>query len=107
MVVLQLFKDVITLIKSTEDTNDMGDPIKVLVKRENIFANKKSIKQSEFYQAAAVGLKPEITFEIRSIDYEQELLLEYNNKSFTIIRTYEKENEFIELVCQGIVNGVI
>lgn len=101
------FKDIITLISTTDGTNDMGDPIKILIKRENIFANKKSIKQSEFYQAAAVGLKPEITFIIRTIEYEQEPLLEYNSKPFTIIRTYEKEDDFIELICQGAVNGVI
>jgi len=102
-----LFKDVITLISTTDSENDMGDPIKILVRRENIFAEKKSIKQSEFYQAAAVGLKPEITFIIRTIEYEQETLLEYNLKAFTIIRTYEKEDEFTALICQGIVNGVM
>lgn len=102
-----MFKDVITLISTMNGENDMGDPIKVLVRRENVFAEKKSIKQSEFYQAAAVGLKPEITFIIRTIEYEQETLLEYNLKPFTIIRTYEKEDEFTELICQGIVNGVM
>ena len=102
-----MFKDIITLIKSTDDTNDMGDPIKILIRRENIFADKKSIRQSEFYQAAATGLKPEITFVVRTIEYEQEPFLEYKLKPYTIIRTYEKEDEFTELICQGIVNGVL
>jgi SPP1 family predicted phage head-tail adaptor len=102
-----LFKDIIALISVTDSTNDMGDPIKVQVKREGIFAEKKSIRQSEFYQAMAAGLKPELTFIIRSCEYNQEPTLEFNNKQYNIIRTYEKEDEFIELVCQGIVNGVI
>jgi SPP1 family predicted phage head-tail adaptor len=89
----------------TDSANDMGDPIKILVKRANIFAEKKSIKQSEFYQAMAQGLKPELTFIIRTIEYENEPMLEYNSKTYTIIRTYEKEDEFIELICQGGVNN--
>lgn len=100
-----MFKDVITLVSMTDSANDMGDPIKILVKRANIFAEKKSIKQSEFYQAMAQGLKPELTFIIRTIEYENEPMLEYNSKTYTIIRTYEKEDEFIELICQGGVNN--
>jgi len=100
-----LFREIITLINIVDSTNDMGDSIKVQKKRENIFADKKSIKQSEFYQASAVGLKPELTFIIRTIDYENEPMLEYNSKIYNIIRTYEKEDEFIELICQGVVNN--
>lgn len=102
-----MFKELITLISTVESTNDMGDPIKTPVRRENIYADRKSIRQSEFYQAAVAGLKPQITFIIRTIEYNQEPLLEYNSKPFTIIRTYEKEDEFIELICQGVVNGVL
>lgn len=101
-----LFREVINLISITDSTNDLGDAIKVQTKRENIFADKQSIRQSEFYQAAAVGLKPELTFIIRSCEYNQEHMLEYNSKTYNIIRTYEKEDEFIELICQGVINNV-
>ena len=100
-----LFREVINLISSTDGENDLGDPIKVLTKGPNVFADKQSIRQSEFYQAMAAGLRPEITLVIRTIEYNQEPFLEFNNKNYTIIRTYEKENEFIELICQGGVNN--
>lgn len=100
-----LFREIISLISVTDGTNDLGDAIKVQTKRENVFADKQSIRQSEFYQAAAVGLKPELTFIIRSCEYNQEPMLEYNNKTYNIIRTYEKEDEFIELICQGVTNN--
>ena len=40
-------------------------------------------------------------FVVRSIDYNQEPKLKYNGKEYTIIRTYDKDGELTELVCQG------
>ena len=102
-----LFREVINLISLEDGTNTMGDAIKIPIEGPNIFADKQSIRQSEFYQAAAVGLKPEITLVIRTIEYNQESLLKYNSKKYNIIRTYEKDNEFIELICNGVVNNAI
>lgn len=98
-----LFRDVVKLISNTVTENDIGDPVEVPVKRE-VFADKQSIRQSEFYQAAATGLRPELMFVVRSIDYEGEPKLKYNGKEYTIIRTYDKDGELTELVCQGVVN---
>ena len=100
-----LFRDVIKLVSITTSENDMGDTIEVETKRE-VFTDKKSIRQNEFYQAAATGLRPELMFIIRSIEYEQEPKLEYNSKMYNIIRAYDKDSELTELVCQGLVNGV-
>lgn len=101
-----LFKDVINLVSITTETNNIGDSIEVQTSRQ-VFANKKSIRQSEFYQAQAQGIRPEITFVIRQIDYSQEHILEYENKQYRIIRTYNQNDEFIELICEGITNGVL
>jgi len=101
-----LFRDVIKLVSITTIENDMGDIIEVETKRE-VFADKKSVRQNEFYQAQATGLRPELMFIVRTIEYEQEPKLEYNLKTYTIIRTYDKDGELTELVCQGLVNGVI
>ena len=98
-----LFKEVIKLISITTTENDMGDIIETPVERE-VFADKQSIRQSEFYQAAATGLRPELMFVVRSIDYNQEPKLKHGDKTYTIIRTYDKDGEFTELICQGVVN---
>ena len=96
------FSDKIELIAITVTENSMGDMIETETKTE-VFANKKSIRQSEFYQAAATGLRPEIMFEVWSEEYSNQPKLKYNNKLYTIIRTYDK-GERTELVCQGVVN---
>lgn len=99
-----LFKEVINLISISTTENDTGDMIEVETPRQ-VFADKQSIRQNEFYQAAATGLKPELMFIIRTIDYNQEPKLEFDSKKYTIIRTYEKGGEMIELICQGLVNS--
>ena len=98
-----LFRDVVRLISVTTTENDMGDIIETPVERE-VFADKQSIRQSEFYQAAATGLRPELMFVVRSVDYNGEQKLKYNDKEYAVIRTYDKDGELTELVCQGVVN---
>lgn len=101
-----LFRDVIQLIGVTSYTeNDLGDQIEVPGESRQVFANKKSVRQTEFYQAQATGLKPELMFEVRSIEYQEEPKLAFNGKEYNIIRAYEK-GELTEIVCTGIVNGV-
>lgn len=96
------FDSVIYLLSTTNSTNDLGDSIKIHAKRQ-VFAEKKSVRQSEFYQAAATGLKPEIAFEIWSREYQQEQLLDYEGILYTIIRTFKK-GEITELIGEGVVN---
>jgi len=99
-----LFRDVVSLITVTVAENNIGDFVETQTTRE-VFANKKGVNRSEFYQAAAVGLKPELIVEIREIDYADEKKLTYNSKEYNIIRTYPAKNECLELVCVGLVNS--
>lgn len=101
-----LFRDVVDLIGVVSDTNSIGDTIETETRTE-VFADKQSVRQSEFYQAAATGLRPELMFVVRSIDYNQQPKLDYNGKTYTIIRAYDKDGEFTELVCQGVVNNAV
>ena len=102
-----LFRDTVRLISFTDSINNIGDPVETRVYTSTIFANKKSIRQSEFYQAHATGLRPELSFIIREADYSQQPALEYDSKDYRIIRTFSKNGELIELICEGITNGVI
>lgn len=98
-----MWRDIILLVDETFSDNGMGDMISSKTKKQ-VFANKKSIRQSEFYQASANGLKPELMFEIRFADYSSEKIVEYNAKQYSIIREFSKNDEIVELVCEGVVN---
>lgn len=98
-----LFNAVISLITVITTENELGDVIEETTERQ-VFADKQSVRQSEFYQAAATGLRPELMFVVRTIEYNGETKLKYNGKEYSIIRTYDKDGELTELVCQGVVN---
>ena len=78
------FINPIYLITQTNKTiNEVGDLL-YENKERKVLAHKESTRQSEFYQAQAVGIKPEITF---------------------VIRFFEYKNGTIEIVCVGDVNN--
>lgn len=106
-----MYDNVITLISETnEGTDEYGDRISRTSDRV-VFADLRSIGQSEFYQAKTVGLKPEIKFVLADfLEYRGEKTLKYQpfdgeEEVYTIIRTYRANNE-LELVCKrGVDDG--
>jgi len=99
-----MWRDVIRLVTITYTESDIGDIVETRTDRQ-VYANKKSIRQSEFYQAQANGLRPEAMFEMRSIDYQDERKLLHDGKEYNVIRTYSKNGEILELVCDRLVGG--
>ena len=97
-----LWSDIATLITITKTKDEIGDTITVETERE-VFVNKKSIRQSEYYQALSVGLKPEIMFEVKSVDYEDEKSISYEDKLYNITRAYSKNGEVTELICEKVI----
>lgn len=97
--------DVVNLIAVDYTENSAGDTIETRVERQ-VFANKTSVKRSEFYQAQAVGLKPEIVLEVRLIDYEGEKKLSYEGEEYNVIREYSKDTENIELICNRLNSNI-
>ena len=94
----------IDLITLTNTVNSVGDPIQSKAYATK-FAKLKSVRQSEFYQAAANGLRPEVMFEISSIDYSCDKSLRYNSAEYEVVREYDK-GVMTELICQGVTNGI-
>ena len=96
------WSDVVYLVGLTEGTDDDGFPAIIEGERRKVFANKKSIRSSEYYQAKQSGVDLAFTYEIRSIDYdgEEKLYLSVEDEvPHEIERTYEK-GEFVELICK-------
>ena len=91
--------DVITLVGYTETVDRFG-----IVHRtettEDVFAQVRSIGQSEFYQAAASGLKPTIKFVIADFwDYDNQKELIYNGTRYNVLRTYRTGNALEITAC--------
>lgn len=99
-----MYDSVIKLITETNTVDEYGDTVTVETER-TIFAEVKSIGQIEFYQAQAVGLKPEIKFVIADFaDYQNEKKLKYTpfggtEEVYTILRTFRTRYN-LEIVCK-------
>ena len=100
-----LFNAEIQLISTApHTTNDIGDDIGGETIR-TVMADKQSIRQSEFYQAAAAGLRPLLMFVVLTAEYQGETVAGYYGKRYRISRTYDRPDERTELVCTGLVVG--
>jgi len=94
-----MWRDIVELIAIQKVDDGAGGYTETETFRK-VFVNRKSIRQSEFYQAHMAGLNPELMFEIRSIEYQGEEKLLYNESTYRVIRTYSSSDEITELVCE-------
>ncbi len=95
---------IIYLLKKTSKKNEIGDPINTVEETKRI-AEIRSVGQKEANQAAARGLKLEFTAVIWKFEYNNEEVLRYKGKEYRIQRTYERDDEKIELTCGNLVNN--
>lgn len=100
-----MFDSVIKLVSETKTIDKYGDTVSTQTESD-VFAEFKSISQTEFYQAQSVGLRPEIKFVIADyLDYHNEKIVKYKafneeeEEVYSVIRTYRTGNN-LELVCK-------
>lgn len=99
-----MYDEAIYLLKEVETTDEYGDAVKTYQETQ-VYAQIKSIGQSEFYQAQAVGFKPEIKFVLADFyDYQGQQLIKYTpfdgtEEIYTVIRTYRQDTT-LEIVCK-------
>ncbi|MEG2246426.1 MAG: phage head closure protein [Peptostreptococcaceae bacterium] len=93
--------DVIELLTLVPDTDENGFEVNIEIKRE-VFADKKSVRASEFYQAQSQGFKVDVMFNIKPYEYDDEEYLIFEKLKYKIERLYEKDSENLEIVCSKV-----
>lgn len=99
-----MYDETITLIQEIKSVDEYGD-LQTTTTDRVLFTEVKSIGMSEFYQAQALGFKPEIKFVIADyLDYNNEQKLKYKpyngiEEVYSIIRTFRADNT-LELICK-------
>lgn len=88
--------DTLFLLETTYTNNSAGVPIPSNVKHE-VFCERKSVTRSEFFNAGRNGLNPEYVFTVFKGDYMGERTCEYDGLTYAIYRTYETDDDYIEL----------
>lgn len=97
-----MYDGVATLISYGEPTvdkygNKHAEPI-----RKKVFVQPRGVYQSEFYNAAQLGLSPSLTLYMTyKGDYDGQKVLEYEGKEWTVIRVdWTAQRDGISLICQ-------
>ena len=102
-----MYDQVIKLLVVEKSSDEYGNLVETIVSEREVFAEIKSINQSEFYQAQAAGMKPEIKFVLPDyLEYQNEEKIKYQpygdaeERIYTVIRTFRSRNE-LEIICKG------
>lgn len=81
-------------IKYTQD--DIGEWAEQTEKTD-VFAIVSSVSMSEFYQAGMQGFKPEFRFLVWMTEYNDQELVEYKGRIYSIYRSFRRDDGRIEL----------
>ena len=68
-----------------------------------VYCDLKSIGRNEYYNAVSQGLKLEIIFVIHKYEYNGEKEILFEDGKYKVIRTYSKDFEEIELICEKVI----
>lgn len=91
------WSDVLTLLEAGGGIDDDGFAITEPHSPVDVYANRKSIRSTEYYAAKQAGIELSYMFEVRSMEYDGQDIVDHEGERFEVERTYEK-GEFIELV---------
>jgi len=93
----------VKLISVTVTEDAIGNQVQTETTTE-VWAEETGIRQSEFYNAAVAGLRPERTFVIWANEYDGQTKIEADGVKYKLIRAYNNpsKSEMIELVCERV-----
>jgi|SRR3954453_7660857 SPP1 family predicted phage head-tail adaptor len=91
--------DVCYLLSITSEPDELGQPIKT-EKSFMVFCSKISITRAEFNAAGQLGHKPDMMLLVDADAYDKEQYLKYNEKKYSIYKSYQRFDGFIELYCE-------
>lgn len=91
----------LTLIQQTYGEDEIGNQIPVET-TTTVLCGKKSASRSEFYNAAAAGLRPASIFVVHAYEYSDERLVEFEGARYRVLRTYATDIEEVELTVEKV-----
>lgn len=89
----------ITLITETQAQDSIGQLI-TSESTVDVIGEVKSVSQSEYMQGRQDGLSPSFVFLVSIFAYSGQTIVSYNGSRYSIYRTYEADENTIELYCE-------
>lgn len=96
-----MFESTATLYSETIQQDAELNEVKAYTPRDVLVRATRSITRTEYYQAAAQGLKPAAVLVLFFADYEGERLVSWEGKTYTITRSYQRpDSDDLELTLE-------
>jgi SPP1 family predicted phage head-tail adaptor len=95
-----MFNDILFFPIVTFTKDELSQIEETEVFSRQVFCEKKSVPQSEFFQAGQSGIKASYVLIVNFYDYQNETKVKYCDKVYHIYRTYERQDEKVELYCE-------
>lgn len=90
----------IFLISEAETLDALNQPVITETKSTALFVELRSVSGNEYFVGRQGGLSPQFSFIISAFDYHNEKIVEYNGDRFAVYRTYEPDDDTVEVYCQ-------
>lgn len=92
--------DVLYLVSKKLESDDYGVQRSTESKRR-VFCHVDSVTANEFFEGGRNGIQAQWRFTINRFDYDDELVVEYNNTRYGVYRTYLGTNDNIDLYVEN------
>lgn len=102
-----MYDSIATLIAYGTATYDTYGNEVIAETTKDVFVQPRGVYQSEFYNAAQLGLKPSLTlFLSNKADYDGQKVLMYEGKTYNVIRVdWTAQRDGISLICEERIDG--
>lgn len=87
----------IILLGIVKQMDIYGYTVATFTERKTVYATVKSVKQSEFYNAAIAGTSADLIVRLYYLEYDNQKQVEVNGVTYRVLRTYRVNSDYIEL----------
>lgn len=99
------FNSVIRLFKVEVVQDELLNSIKRESQPRKVYANKFSVSRAEFDSAGNQGIKPDLAYQLNSIDYQGELKALVDDVKYDVYRTSENGDKTTIYLTRRLSNG--
>jgi len=97
------FTDVCKLVNASKTVDADGYETETLTYNEVCCSIMDGVARTEFYEAFKAGLRLDLTVEIYEVDYNSNIRLVLNDKTYDIVRAYPTGYGTLELTCKEVI----
>lgn len=78
----------IDLIEVTTEKDEINQIVEKLRTTSTVYADMSSVSQTEFFSGGRIGLQPQLKAVIYDFEYNNETIVEFNGKLYSVYRTF-------------------